>query len=79
MMDRGRGHPVFRRPWAGTFRRGPQITRSPGRSFSRGGEPKLSSDFGYFLGNLALAGFQSSDHAVDVLAAVAECATERDP
>ena len=51
--------------------------RSPGRSFSRGGEPKLSSDFGYFL-NLALAGFQSSDHAVDVLAAVAERATERD-
>ena len=32
-----------------------------------------------FLGNLALAVFQSTDHSADVLAAVAERATELDP
>jgi hypothetical protein len=40
---------------------------------------ELCGYFGYFLGNLALAVFQSTDHAADVLAAVAERATELDP
>jgi hypothetical protein len=48
------------------------------RCVTRRSVPELCGYFGYFHGNFALASFQSSDSAADVLAAVAERVTERD-